>query len=174
MLYDDSIKFYKIEQKRFTNSTCVGSGKYIDIAYDKNTPGMFWVKDTAGNVTGFHDHSKSKCVEKLNTELANIQNFGINDLYYVMTSDSLYIGESMESLRAFPHLQGSLTVLPDSLFAINTTIYKNMYGYSQPVAESSSSSFNSVLIIIGVAIVCFFLYRLYSVKSQKDAQINKR
>ena len=83
-----------------------------------------------------------------------------------MTSDSLYIGESIESLRAFPHLHGSLTVLPDSLFAINATIYKNMYGYSQPVAESSgSSTFNNVLIVIGVAIVFFFLYRLYSVKS---------
>lgn len=104
MLFDDSIKFYKIEPKRFSNSTCAGAGKYIDITYDSKKPGLFWVKDTLGNVTGFLDNSKSRCAEKSTIDLTNIQNFGISDLYYVMTSDSLYIGENMENLRAFPHL----------------------------------------------------------------------
>lgn len=56
MLYDDEIKFYKIEPKRFTNSTCSGVGKYVDITYDTKKPGMFWVKDTEGKVTGFLDN----------------------------------------------------------------------------------------------------------------------
>lgn len=96
----------------------------------------------------------------------NVETVGMNDLYYVMTSDSLHIGESMESLRSFPHLQGNLKVLSGSLFAVDSTLYKNMFGQSQPVAaESGSSMFNNILIVIGVLIVCFFLYNIYSVKT---------
>lgn len=175
MLFDDQIKFYKTEAKNFTNKTCDGAGKYTDIVYDKKKAGLFWVKDSEGNFISFLDNPKSKCIQQSTVLLDNIDKIGINDLYYVMTDDSLYIGETMDTLRAFPHLYGSLTVISDSLFAVNSTLYKNMFTQSKPAPESSSfSTFNTVLIVIGVLIVLAFIYLVYSTKSKNTETANQR
>ena len=84
-----------------------------------------------------------------------------------MTDDSLYIGETMKNLRAYPHLFGKLTVIADTLFAVNSTLYKNMYNKSASTnakSDESDSYFNTSIMVVGAIIVIAFIYNIYSVK----------
>ena len=80
----------------------------------------------------------------------------------------------MENLRAYPHLFGRLSVIADTLFAVNSTLYKNSYNKSQLAStnaksDESDSYFNTIIMVVGAVIVIAFIYNIYSVKKQKTA-----
>lgn len=53
MMFDDSVKFFKLEQQKFSNSTCKGENTFTNIVYDKKKAGVFWLSDRTGKLTSF-------------------------------------------------------------------------------------------------------------------------